>query len=108
MNFYSSDAYLSSIHEKLYLWYHYETTQPESTDKDGGKKTLALVSHDSWTGGLFLFNMVIFISSQAESENSLMHEHWIIFLLHKSNHMKITNLKFIKKQMVSFQRVTES
>lgn len=50
MNFYSSDAYLSSIHEKLYLCYHYETTHPESTDKDEGKEALVLVSYDSWTG----------------------------------------------------------
>lgn len=40
MNFYSSDAYLSSIHEKLYLCYHYETTHPESTDKDEGNEAL--------------------------------------------------------------------
>lgn len=70
-NFCSFDAYLSSTHEKLWLCYPYGTTQPKSIGKDGGKKTLVLVSYDTSTCGLLLSNKVIFISSHADTERLL-------------------------------------
>jgi len=43
--------------------------------------------------------MVISIRSHAESEHSysLTHEHWIVFFLHKSNRVAITNRRLTQK-----------